>query len=191
MTLKEPAWSQSSRNQSDYTFVFSMTIPLICFRSVEAFEPFPIKSTDDQFSSFALPSRTKAQAISTSFFAGMRILIKDNIHLKGIKTSVGNRAFYDTYPPRRESAECVQKLIDQDAVILGKTKMNSLATWEEPLEYVDYQAPWGPRAEMYQSPGGSSSGSAAAIATYDWLDIAIGTDSKSKKWSSILATPSI
>lgn len=110
----------------------------------------------------------------------MRVLVKDNIHLKGIKTSVGNRAFYETYPPQPESAECVQKLIDQGAVILGKTKMNSLATWEEPVQYVDYQAPWNPRADHYQSPGGSSSGSAAAVATYDWLDMAIGTDSKSK-----------
>ncbi|MCJ1251052.1 hypothetical protein MMC30_008283 [Trapelia coarctata] len=111
----------------------------------------------------------------------MRILIKDNIHLKGVKTSVGNRAFYDTYPPRPEPAECVQKLIDQGAVILGKTKMNSLATWEEPVEYIDYQAPWNSRADAYQSPGGSSSGSAAAIAMYDWLDIAIGTDT----WGSV------
>ncbi len=110
----------------------------------------------------------------------MRVLVKDNIHLKGIRTSVGNCAFYETYPSQLESAECVQKLIDQGAVILGKTKMNSLATWEEPVQYVDYQAPWNPRADHYQSPGGSSSGSAAAIATYDWLDIAIGTDSRSK-----------
>jgi Asp-tRNA(Asn)/Glu-tRNA(Gln) amidotransferase A subunit family amidase len=56
--------------------------------------------------------------------------------------------------------------------------MNSLANWEEPTEYIDYQAPWNPRADRYQSPGGSSTGSASAIAAYDWLDIAIGTDSK-------------
>lgn len=31
----------------------------------------------------------------------------------------------------------------------------------------------------YQSPGGGSSGSASAIAAYEWLDIAIGTDSES------------
>lgn len=46
------------------------------------------------------------------------------------------------------------------------------------MEYIDYQAPWNPRADGYQSPGGSSSGSAAAIASYDWLDIAIGADSE-------------
>ena len=62
--------------------------------------------------------------------------------------------------------------------IVGKTKMNPFDMWEEPIEYVDYQAPWNPRADRYQSPGGSSLGSAAAIASYDWLDIAIGTDSK-------------
>ena len=56
--------------------------------------------------------------------------------------------------------------------------MNSLANWEEPTEYIDYQAPWNPRADRYQSPGGSSTGSATAIAADDWLDIAIGTDRK-------------
>lgn len=47
---------------------------------------------------------------------------------------------------------------------------------EEPTEATDYHAPFNPRADGYQSPAGSSSGSAAAVATYDWLDFAIGTD---------------
>lgn len=47
---------------------------------------------------------------------------------------------------------------------------------EEPTECVDFQAPFNPRADGYQSPAGSSSGSGAAIASYDWLDITIGTD---------------
>jgi Asp-tRNA(Asn)/Glu-tRNA(Gln) amidotransferase A subunit family amidase len=63
-------------------------------------------------------------------------------------------------------------------MILSKTKLNSFGVWEEPTEYIDYQAPWNPRADGYQSPGGSSSGSAVAIAAYDWIDIAIGSDSK-------------
>ncbi|KAI4206151.1 MAG: hypothetical protein LQ348_001065 [Seirophora lacunosa] len=52
----------------------------------------------------------------------------------------------------------------------------SFAATEEPLECVDYQAPWNPRANGHQSPAGSSSGSGAAIASYSWLDIAIGSD---------------
>lgn len=157
--------------------------PLMIFRLTDvrpsdSFESFPLKSTDDQFSSFALQSRIKTRATSDAPLAGIRIMVKDNIHLKGLKTSVGNKAFYDTFPERRESAICIQKLIDNGVAIVGKTKMSSFANWEEPIEYIDYQAPWNPRADKYQSPGGSSSGSAAAVSTYDWLDVAIGTDSE-------------
>lgn len=130
----------------------------------------------DHALSFALHSRIKSKFQSLPL-AGLRILIKDNIHLKGIKTSVGNRAFYDTYPPQEKSAQCIQELVDKGVFIAGKTKMNSFGNWEEPTQYIDYQAPWNPRADGYQSTGGSSSGSAAAIAAYDWIDIAIGTDS--------------
>ena len=143
------------------------------------FEAFPFRSSDNQFPSFALPSRIKSLAASTTPLAGFRVVVKDNIHLKGLKTSVGNRAFYDTYPPREESAESIQMLADRGAIILGNTKMTSFANWEEPVDYVDYQAPWNPRADRHQSPGGSSSGSAVAIASYEWLDIAVGTDSES------------
>lgn len=143
----------------------------------DRFQSFQLRSSDDQFLTFALRSRIKTQASYKSPLAGLRIVIKDNIHLKGIKTSVGNRAFYDTYPPRKESAQCIQKLLDRGVVVVGKAKMNSFGNWEEPTEYIDYQAPWNPRGDRYQSTGGSSSGSASAIAAYDWLDIAIGTDS--------------
>ncbi|RKK89170.1 hypothetical protein BFJ68_g16775 [Fusarium oxysporum] len=149
--------------------------------SSDAFESFSLRSSDDQFSCFAIPSRIPSHAMADSSLAGLRIVIKDNIHLKGIKTSVGNRAFYNTYPPCDTSAECIQKLIDSGVVISGKTKMNSFGNWEEPTEYTDYQAPWNPRADRYQSTGGSSSGSASAVASYDWLDIAIGTDT----WGSV------
>lgn len=155
-----------------------ITFRLMDDRASDAFESFPLKSTDDQFSSFALQSRIKTQARSDAPLAGIRIVVKDNIHLKGVKTSVGNKAFYDIYPQRHESATCIQNLIDKGVVVVGKTKMSSFANWEEPIESIDYQAPWNPRADRYQSPGGSSSGSAAAVSTYDWLDIAIGTDSE-------------
>lgn len=49
---------------------------------------------------------------------------------------------------------------------------------EEPLECIDWPTPWNPRADGYQSPAGSSSDSGVAIAAYDWLDIAIGSDSQ-------------
>jgi len=128
--------------------------------------------------SFALRSRIRDKVAFDSPIAGFRIVTKDNIHLQGTKVSQGNKAFHDTYPPQEDSAHCLKGLVEKGVAIVGKTKMNSFGNWEEPLEYIDYQAPWNPRGDGYQSTGGSSSGSAAALAAYDWLDIAIGTDSK-------------
>ncbi|KAJ5718895.1 uncharacterized protein N7483_009977 [Penicillium malachiteum] len=143
------------------------------------FEPLLVKGNDDISLSVALPSRLRAYSVpNPSPISGWRIVVKDNTHIKGIKSSVGNRAFYDTYGPQQETATCIQRLVEQGAVVLGKPKMTSFGNWEEPVEYVDYQAPWNARADGYQSPGGSSSGSASAISAYDRVDIALGTDSK-------------
>ncbi|KAH8726967.1 hypothetical protein GQ44DRAFT_770893 [Phaeosphaeriaceae sp. PMI808] len=58
------------------------------------FESFRLKSSDDQFSSFAVESRIQTQARSEAL-ADIRIAIKDSIGPKGIKNSIGNKAFYD------------------------------------------------------------------------------------------------
>ncbi|OKL58530.1 hypothetical protein UA08_06367 [Talaromyces atroroseus] len=63
----------------------------------KAAQSFQLRSTNNQFLSFALRSRIQSKALFTSPLAGLRIIIKDNIHLKGVKTSLGNRAFYDTH----------------------------------------------------------------------------------------------
>ena len=104
--------------------------------------------------------------------------VKDIFHIKGIRTSVCNRAYYELYPPPEQTAACIELLTKAGAIIVGTTKLASFAATEEPVECVDFQAPWNPRADGYQSPAGSSSGSGAAIAAYPWLDIAIGSDSR-------------
>ena len=77
----------------------------------------------------------------------------------------------------------VQTLLDQGASLLGKTKLCSFLSREEPSESVDFQTAWNPRGDGHQGPGGSSSGSAAAVAAYPWVDIAMGTDSEFKSTS--------
>lgn len=142
------------------------------------FSQLELKSVGNEFMAVAVPSRLVSRPGKASPFSGLRVAVKDNINLSGMKSSNGNRAFFELYPPQSRTAPCVQRLIDGGAFIVGKTKMNSWANWEEPIEYVDYQAPWNPRADGHQSPGGSSTGSACAIAAYDWLDITLGTDSE-------------
>src|SRR5687768_5547426 len=60
----------------------------------------------------------------------------------------------------------------------GKTKTSQFAHGADPWQFVDIHYPWNPRGDGYLTAASSSSGSAAAIAAYDWVDIAIGSDTR-------------
>ncbi|KAL8657487.1 MAG: hypothetical protein Q9226_001863 [Calogaya cf. arnoldii] len=107
---------------------------------------------------------------------GARISVKDNIDIAGHKTTLCNRAWIDLYPAKTENAACVQVLLDAGAVIVCKVKLQAMIMREEPLECVEFTAPFNPRVDGYQVPSGSSHGSAAGIGSYDWLDFSIGSD---------------
>lgn len=125
----------------------------------------------------AVPSRVGRVPSVEEPLKGFRIAVKDIFEIAGIKTSVCNKAYHEVYPPPEKTAACIQILSDAGADIVGTTKLASFAATEEPVECIDYQAPRNPRADGYQSPAGSSSGSGAAAAAYEWLDITIGSDS--------------
>ena len=126
----------------------------------------------------SVPSRLRSHASSKLPLAGIRVAVKDNFDLEGTKTSLCSRPYLQTYPKKLMSAPCIQRLIDLGASIVGKTILCSFAQWEEPTEAVEYMSPWSPRGDGFQSSAGSSNGSGAAVAAYEWLDIAIGSDSK-------------
>ena len=131
-----------------------------------------------QQNAIAVPSRLRNTATSSQPLAGIRVAVKDIFQIDGVRTSLCNRAYYELYPPAEETAGCIELLAKAGANIIGTTKLASFAATEEPIECVDFQAPWNPRADGYQSPAGSSSGSGVAMASYSWLDIAIGSDSR-------------
>lgn len=88
-----------------------------------------------------------------------------------------NRAYVELYGLEESSAKYAEKLADLGAIILGKTKMTSFASAEEPTDqWVDFHCPVNPRGDRYQTPSGSTSGGGASTAGYDWLDLGIGTD---------------
>lgn len=68
--------------------------------------------------------------------------------------------------------------MSKGAIVVGKTRLSSPTSEEDATEAVDYSAPFSPRRDGYQSPAGSRRGSAAAIGSYVWLDVATGTDSE-------------
>ncbi len=99
--------------------------------------------------------------------------------MKGVKTAGSSRSYRELYAPSTNSASSIQRLIDLGAIIVGKTKTTTFADREIPTgDWIDTHAPFNPRGDGYLVPGGSSAGSGSALASYDWLDFAIGTDSK-------------
>ncbi|KAI4137079.1 MAG: hypothetical protein LQ341_005291, partial [Variospora aurantia] len=81
------------------------------------------------------------------------------------------RSYRRTYPAKSQSAPYIQQILNLGALIVSKTKLCAFAQWEEPMEAIEYTFPWSARADGFQLSGGSSNGSGAAVAVYDWLDI--------------------
>ena len=99
---------------------------------------------------------------------GKRISAKDLFHLEGIVTAIGSRSCAECYEAQNSAAKYVQELVDQGAIIVGKTKMGAYAGSEVPPEKcIDYFAPRNPRGDGYQGPSGSSSGAGLSIAGYE------------------------
>jgi len=65
----------------------------------------------------------------------VRISIKDNFALAGIKSTMMNRAYTEFYDPKNSSAKHIQKLIDLGTTIVGKTKISASASAEEPIDH--------------------------------------------------------
>jgi hypothetical protein len=109
--------------------------------------------------------------------AEVRLGVKDIYDIEGVKTSCGNRAYYGLYPTRNATALAAQKLIDAWPVIVGNQKKSQFANGETATaDWVDYHSPFNPRGDGYQDPSSSSAGAGASIGSFDWLDIAIGSD---------------
>jgi Asp-tRNA(Asn)/Glu-tRNA(Gln) amidotransferase A subunit family amidase len=94
---------------------------------------------------------------------GVPIVVKDNYWTKGVETTANSYIFEGFVP--EEDATCVARLLAAGAVILGKTQMGPLATTRAttPDGVVTTVNAWTPNTPEY-SPGGSSSGSATAVA---------------------------
>jgi hypothetical protein len=124
-----------------------------------------------------VPSRLYFTKSAAKPLAGVRLGVKDIYDVAGVKTSCGNRAYYDLYPARTATAPSVQRLIDAGAIIIGKMKTSQFANGETATaDWVDYHSPFNARGDGYQDPSSSSSGPGAGIGSYDWLDIGLGSD---------------
>jgi len=103
--------------------------------------------------------------------AGVPVAVKDVIATKGVPTTAASKILEGWKPPY--NATIVERLQAAGTVMLGKTNMDEFAMGSS-TEYSAYgptNNPW----DLGRIPGGSSGGSAAAIASYE-APLAIGTD---------------
>ncbi len=114
--------------------------------------------------------RIEARGPAAQPLYGVPFAIKDNIDLAGAPTTAACREF--AYAPA-ESAPVVQRLIDAGAIPIGKTNLDQFATG-----LVGTRSPYGTPRNPFRAeviPGGSSSGSAVAVAA-GLVSFALGTD---------------
>lgn len=103
---------------------------------------------------------------------GMPAGIKDNIVTKGLRTTCASR-FLDNFHDPLYNATVTEKLYNENAVAIGKLNMDEFAmgSSNENSGYVPTRNPW----NTDYVPGGSSGGSAAAVAAGEVL-FALGSD---------------
>ncbi len=129
--------------------------------------------SDDPLNAFCKDSTVNLQGVANGVLSDLTFAAKDIFDVAGHITGGGNPDWKATHEPAERTAECIKGLVDAGATMVGKTITDEL-TRGIFGENAHDGTPVNPRAPG-RVPGGSSSGSASAVAG-GLVDFALGSD---------------
>jgi amidase len=128
---------------------------------------------NDPYHAFCTDCDAYLEGRGSGPLSGFRFAAKDLFDVKGYRTGGGNPDWRDTHAPAQKTAWAIERLVEAGATMVGKTITDEVSRGIFG-ENAFYGTPTNPRAPD-RVPGGSSSGSAAAVAGHV-VDFALGTD---------------
>jgi amidase len=129
--------------------------------------------TIDRIDAFCRHTHIEVKGAASGALAGLTCAIKDIYDIAGQRTGFGSPDWLRTHEPATRTAPAVQLVLDAGAHVVGKAHTEEMA-WSLTGENAHYGTPININAPG-RIPGGSSSGSAAAVAA-GLVDFALGSD---------------